>query len=135
MEALQGGVEGSGIHQRLRTFSQVYPDDIQAAIQILGHIRNTAIVVHGVQGCSASALRADQFQPAAWYSTNLKERDTILGGDEKLRRAVIRAYEEKHPENFCYKNGNFPKEYEVAKFINTDALKDVFPDRVTWKAD
>lgn len=35
-------------------------------------------------------------------------------------------------EKWCYSNGNFDKDYEVGDFINTDALKEVAPDRVDW---
>lgn len=35
-------------------------------------------------------------------------------------------------EKWCYNNGNFDKDYDVGDFINTDALKEVSPDRVNW---
>ncbi len=35
-------------------------------------------------------------------------------------------------EKWCYNNGNFPKDYDIADFINTDALTLIHPDKVTW---
>lgn len=37
-------------------------------------------------------------------------------------------------EKWCAENGNFPKAYDVADFINTDALALIHPDLVTWSA-
>ena len=37
-------------------------------------------------------------------------------------------------KNWCYENGRFDTDYDVADFINTDALSEAFPDRVTWSA-
>ena len=38
-------------------------------------------------------------------------------------------------EKWCYENGNFDTDYDVADFINTDALEAVFPERVNWSAE
>lgn len=35
-------------------------------------------------------------------------------------------------EKWCYNNGNFQTDYDFGDFINTDALKEAFPDRVEW---
>ena len=89
-------VQGAEIKQRIRTLSQSTYDEILYALQTLSGIEETAIIVHGAIGCAASILRQNQLGQVHWYSTNLNERDTILGGDEKLRKAVLRAYEEVH---------------------------------------
>ncbi len=96
LSALTDEVQGTEIKQRIRTLTQSTYDEILYALQALSGIEQTAIVVHGVIGCAASELYQDQKKKVQWYSTNLNERDTILGGDEKLRKAVIRAYEETH---------------------------------------
>lgn len=98
LEGLIEETEGTEIHQKIRTFSQVYGDEVGYALHVLSRIEGAAVVVHGVAGCAASGLWNDQRQHFPWYSTNLNERDTILGGDEKLRRAVQRAYEEQNPD-------------------------------------
>ncbi|MCD7981419.1 MAG: nitrogenase component 1 [Clostridiales bacterium] len=98
LEQLRGDIKGSQIKQRIRTFSQVSDDEILYAIRVLSRIGQSAIVVHGAVGCAASGIYFNSEHPLNWYSTNLNERDTILGGDEKLRRAILRAYEEQNPE-------------------------------------
>ncbi|MBR1390820.1 MAG: nitrogenase component 1 [Lachnospiraceae bacterium] len=86
---------GQEIRQRVRTFTQDSYSEIQYALHLLGSIRDTAIVVHGAIGCAASGIYYNVKDDGAyWYSTNLKERDTILGGDNQLREAVLRAQEE-----------------------------------------
>lgn len=93
-QSLNDDVQGTEIKQRIRTLSQSTYDEIIYALQTLSGIEETAIIVHGVIGCSASVLYHNQHKQIHWYSTNLNERDTILGGDEKLRKTVLRAYEE-----------------------------------------
>ncbi|MFP3091197.1 nitrogenase component 1 [Treponema sp. TIM-1] len=82
--------------QRIRTLSQARDDDILAALELLSSISETVTVIHGAAGCSAAApgfYRGGD----AWYSTGLNEQDTILGGGEKLRAVLTRAWEEHHP--------------------------------------
>ncbi|MCD7865943.1 MAG: nitrogenase component 1 [Clostridiales bacterium] len=98
LDQLRGEIRGVQIKQRVRTFSQVSDDEIIYALRALGRIGQSAIVIHGALGCAASGIYYHQEQETHWYSTNLNERDTILGGDEKLRRAVICAYEEQNPK-------------------------------------
>jgi nitrogenase molybdenum-iron protein alpha chain len=98
LETLLDETHGAEIKQRIRTLSQVSYDEILYAIQILSRIKDAAVVVHGAIGCSASGLYYNEQSPFFWYSTNLNERDTILGGDEKLRKAVKRAYDERNPK-------------------------------------
>lgn len=94
LETLSDEVQGAEIKQRIRTFTQSTYDEIIYAIRVLSKVNDIAVIVHGAAGCAASGIYYNQFQNIHWYSTNLNERDTILGGDEKLRKAVIRAKEE-----------------------------------------
>lgn len=94
LETLTDEVQGAEIKQRIRTLTQSTYDEILYAIEVLSKIGNSAVIVHGAVGCAASGIYYNQLQNVNWYSTNLNERDTILGGDEKLRKAVLRAYEE-----------------------------------------
>lgn len=98
LEQLKNEVAGSEIPQKMRTFTQIAEDEIIFAIQLLSKIRQSAIIVHGAVGCAASGIYFNQDFPVKWYSTNLNERDTILGSDEKLRNAVYRVYKEQQPE-------------------------------------
>lgn len=95
-EQLAGEIQGD-IKQRQRTFMQINRDEVIKAVQVLSSIQDVAVIVHGVAGCSASGLGFSLSGNGGVYSTNLEERDTILGSDEKLRDAVTKAYREKHP--------------------------------------
>ncbi len=94
LETLKGETERTEMKQRIRTMTQVSNDEIILALRTLSKIEGAAVIVHGAIGCSASGLFFEREKPFFWYSTNLNERDTILGGDEKLRKAVLRAYDE-----------------------------------------
>jgi nitrogenase molybdenum-iron protein alpha chain len=83
--------------QRIRTLSQANADDILAALELLSSISGAAVVIHGAVGCSAAVL--DFYRGGGpWYSTDLHERDAILGGEEKLRAVLKRAWKEHHPQ-------------------------------------
>lgn len=94
LETLKDESQGPEIKQKVRTFTQVSYDEILYAVSLLSKIDQAAVVIHGAVGCSASGLFYNEEKSFHWYSSNLNERDTILGGDEKLRKAVFRAYEE-----------------------------------------
>ena len=93
-KSLTDEIQGTEIKQKIRTLSQSTYDEILYALQTLSALEETAIIIHGVIGCAASVLYHNHYKQVHWYSTNLNERDTILGGDEKLRKTVLRAYEE-----------------------------------------
>ena len=98
LEGLIDETAGAEIKQRIRTFSQVHVDETIFAFDVLSKIEDAAIIVNGSVGCSALGIGQDQEKDFSWFSTNLVERDTILGGDDKLREAILRANEEKHPK-------------------------------------
>ncbi len=98
LEGLIDETSGAEIKQRIRTFSQVHVDETIYAFDVLSKIEDAAIIVNGSIGCSALGIGQDQEKDFSWFSTNLVERDTILGGDDKLREAILRANEEKHPK-------------------------------------
>jgi nitrogenase molybdenum-iron protein alpha chain len=89
---------GEGIQQRVRTFSQSTPGEIIYALRAVRGIRNSAVVIYGAPGCSAAGLWFNEGGGNPWYSANLNESDTILGGEKKLRAAIRRAYNGDHPE-------------------------------------
>ena len=79
----------------------------------------------------------DEF--AGWVEADLglKKDLVIAGWKEQTHEYTFpqEAYEDlKKVEDWCYKNGNFPTEYDPADFINTDALALYKPDSVTWQA-
>ncbi|MDC7278473.1 nitrogenase component 1 [Butyrivibrio fibrisolvens] len=98
LEGLIDETSGEEIKQRIRTFSQIHDDETIYAFDVLSKIEDAAIIVNGSVGCGALGISQSNVKDFSWYSTNLVERDTILGGDDKLREAILRAYEEKHPK-------------------------------------
>lgn len=96
---LQAVTADQEIQQRIRTFSQDKKDEVYEALRLLSEIGDTVVIVHGVIGTAIleNSLIHGQELPI-WYSTNLDERDTILGSDEKLRDTVRRAYEKHRPK-------------------------------------
>ncbi len=98
LETLLNDTDGEQIRQRVRTLTQINEDEVIAAIRVLSSISEAAVIVHGVAGCAASGLSFYREHQNPIYSTNLCERDTILGGEEKLREAIHRAYEERSPK-------------------------------------
>ncbi|SEA20182.1 nitrogenase molybdenum-iron protein alpha chain [Pseudobutyrivibrio sp. ACV-2] len=97
LEGLIDETSGAEIKQRVRTFSQIHIDETINAFEVLSKIEDAAIIVNGSVGCGNIGL-INAGENYNWYSTNLVERDTILGGDDKLREAVLRANEEQHPK-------------------------------------
>ena len=97
LEGLIDETSGTEIKQRVRTLSQIHVDETIYAFNVLSKIEDAAIIVNGSIGCGNLGI-AHADEGLGWYSTNLVERDTILGGDDKLREAVLRANEEKHPK-------------------------------------
>lgn len=113
LESLLEDTEGDQLKQRIRTLTQINQDEVVAAIRVLASISQAVVIVHGVVGCAASGLaflnddnseinlnekNSIRQKENRIYSTNLCERDTILGGEEKLRQAINRAYEETNPK-------------------------------------
>lgn len=76
--------------QRVRSFAQDAASDLTYALDLLGTIPDAAIVVHGPAGC-AGPLRGLRDARPGWIVTNISERDSILGGEAKLRQAIVEA--------------------------------------------
>lgn len=72
--------------QRVRTFAQDRSSDLQRALDLLRSISGLALVVHGPAGCAAALHGDDGAEP--WTVTAIDQRDSIMGGDGKLRRAL-----------------------------------------------
>jgi nitrogenase molybdenum-iron protein alpha/beta subunit len=86
------------VQQRIRTFSQSTSDDLVAALRVVSRIRNVAVIIHGPEGCSAGFSYLTNKTDLKWASTQLDERDTIMGADEKLRSAVATLYNRHKPQ-------------------------------------
>jgi nitrogenase molybdenum-iron protein alpha chain len=90
-EALAQEGQAGGLVQRVRTFTQDMPGDLQRALSVLRTIRGLAIVVHGPAGCAASLNGG--FNPLVpWIVTAIDERDSIMGSDRKLKAAILQLH-------------------------------------------
>ncbi|MFW2486951.1 nitrogenase component 1 [Clostridium chromiireducens] len=85
--------------QNIRTYSEATFDEVIYALKAVGDIEDSITVVHSPLGCGNAKLRfwADGSK-SSWYTTNLNERDTILGGDDKLRETILEAYKKHEPK-------------------------------------
>ncbi len=91
-EATQVSLDGSSdLESRVRTYAQDLPSDVEHALDVLRTIEGLAIVVHGPAGCAAGMHGATK-AAGPWVSTNLTERDSIMGSDAKLRKAIQEIY-------------------------------------------
>jgi nitrogenase molybdenum-iron protein alpha/beta subunit len=90
IDALRQEAEQGAPAQRVRTFSQDHPSDLQRALELLCSIKGLALVVHGPAGCAATLHGVSTDTP--WTVTAIDQRDSIMGGDSKLRRALKELY-------------------------------------------
>lgn len=92
--------EDGQFSQRVRTFSQDAPSDILYALSVIATIKNAAIIVHGAAGCATSRLVSslNGRGNSKWAVTNLNERDSIMGSDVKLRRAIQQIHKSQKPQ-------------------------------------
>jgi nitrogenase molybdenum-iron protein alpha/beta subunit len=90
---------GDEVVQRIRTFAQSTYDDLIYALRITATIKNSVTVLHAPRGCAAAGLaHAVAGSNTIWASTNLDERDTIMGADGKLRKAVTSLFHRHRPD-------------------------------------
>lgn len=98
-KVLQEDLSVTEIRQRIRTFSQGNKDEIIHALALLSRIREAPVIIHGAIGCSAAELYFyKEVSEGTWYSTDLNERDTIMGGDDKLRKTIEQVYYKYRPK-------------------------------------
>ncbi|AGK98870.1 nitrogenase component 1 [Clostridium pasteurianum] len=98
VDLLLEDIEKEDARQRIRTFSQTTFDDIIYTLKAINGIEDAAIVIHGPSGCSAVQLDfLSKDISTNWAVTNLNEKDSILGGERKLREAVIKLQERYKP--------------------------------------
>ncbi|MGC3997704.1 MAG: nitrogenase component 1 [Anaeromyxobacter sp.] len=83
-----------GLAPRTRTFAQDRPSDVQRALSLLRTVEGLGVVVHGPAGCAASLLGEEPGAP--WVVSGLTQRDSILGGDAKLREAIRQLHAPHH---------------------------------------
>lgn len=87
----------TGLVQRIRTFAQDGPSDLTLGLELLSTLQGIAIVVHGPAGCAAG-LHQNRHANLHWAVTNINERDSILGGDAKLKATLRQVYADHRPK-------------------------------------
>jgi len=98
VSAAAADFSGDEVVQRIRTFAQSSPDDLIYALRILANVPDSITVIHGPRGCAAAGLyHAAAGSGTRWAVTGLDQRDTIMGADGKLRKAVKSLYAQYHP--------------------------------------
>ena len=92
-----------------RSFTQATFCQQWLAMFTLATIKDSVVIVHGPVGCIGSMSYINVFnrlgqihrngKPVSghWISTNLLEKDTIYGGEEKLTEAIRSAEKRYHP--------------------------------------
>lgn len=91
-------LEKDDVKQRIRTFSEDTLNDVLYALEILHAIEDAVVIIHGPRGCgSPEVFDTTAGKKARWITTNLNQRDSIMGSDAKLRKAVVQANKQHKP--------------------------------------
>ncbi|KMT20964.1 nitrogenase component 1 [Clostridium cylindrosporum] len=99
IDTLLNEIKEENHKQRLRTFSQGEEDEIIYALEFLSTIGNSISIIHGPSGCLASGIsKFSRNRENVWFSSNILEKDSILGGDRKLKETIRKAYKKYTPE-------------------------------------
>lgn len=92
-----------------RSYSQCSSCSEGCASTLIYHVRGAAVVAHAPIGCDAyvsglnyagravSITRGLDVHTVRMISTNIQERDTVYGGLEKLRKAILEAHRRFQP--------------------------------------
>jgi len=82
IDSLRQEAEQGSPAQRVRTFSQDHPSDLQRALHLLQSIKGLAVVVHGPAGCASVLHGVNSGTP--WTVTAIDQRDSIMGGGQQI---------------------------------------------------
>ena len=135
------GIKTGCANLQNRKFSQSGGCQLILAVGIVSSLTNVVMIIHSPLGCCSSfvgtgglrkTMRASKGKPEEefiWLHTNLDEIDVVSGGIDKLRRTILYAWEEFHPEAIIIANGCVPG--IIGDDI--DSLVTELSDRVTAK--
>ncbi len=114
------GLQSGCAQLQNRKFSQSGGCQLTLAVGIVSSFTNVVMIIHSPLGCCSGfvgsgglrkTMRAskgktdDEF---VWLHTNLDEMDVVQGGIGKLRKAILYAEKEYHPEAIVIANGCVP---------------------------
>jgi nitrogenase molybdenum-iron protein alpha chain len=117
---LQGDFKSGCAQGQNRRFSQSGGCQLGLALGIINSLTNVVTIVHSPLGCcsglagmagvrnSSRASRGLVTEDQTFIHTNMDELDVVNGGIDKLRRAILYAEEEYHPEVIAIVNGCVP---------------------------
>lgn len=117
---LQDGLQSGCVQLQDRKFSQSGGCQLILAVGIVSSLSNVVMIIHSPLGCCSNfvgtgglrkSMRASKSKPEeefVWLHTNLDEMDVVQGGTDKLRKAILYAETEYHPEAIIIANGCVP---------------------------
>jgi nitrogenase molybdenum-iron protein alpha chain len=138
---LSGGIKSGCAQLQNRKFSQSGGCQLTLAVGIVSSFTNVVMIVHSPLGCCSGfvgsgglrkTMRASKGKPNEdfiWLHTNMDELDVVQGGIDKLRKAVLYAESEYHPDAIVIANGCVPGIIGD----NIDSLVTELKDRVAAK--
>jgi len=103
-----------------RKFSQSGGCQLMLAVGIVSSLSNVVMIIHSPLGCCSGfvgsgglrktmrASKGKKDEDFVWLHTNLDELDVVQGGIDKLKRAILYAEKEYHPEAIIIANGCVP---------------------------
>ncbi len=117
---LRDGLHTGCAQLQNRKFSQSAGCQLMLAVGIVSSLTNVVMVIHSPLGCCSGFVSSGQLRKTmraskgkadedfVWLHTNLDELDVVQGGLDKLRRAILYAEKEYHPEAIIIANGCVP---------------------------
>ena len=117
---LAGGMKSGCAQLQNRKFSQSGGCQLNLAVGIVSSFTNAVMIIHSPLGCCSNfvgntglrkTMRASKGKPNeefVWLHTNMDELDVVQGGIDKLRKAVLYAEREYHPDAIIIANGCVP---------------------------
>lgn len=117
---LQEGMKTGCAQLQNRKFSQSGGCQLTLAVGIVSSLTNVVMIIHSPLGCCSNfvgsgglrkTMRASKGkvdEEFIWLHTNMDELDVVQGGIDKLRKAILYAEKEYHPEAIVIANGCVP---------------------------
>lgn len=117
---LKDGLKSGCAQLQNRKFSQSAGCQLTLAVGIVSSLTNVVMIIHSPLGCCSNfvgtgglrkTMRASKGKPDEdfiWLHTNMSELDVVTGGIDKLRKAILYAEKEYHPEAIIIANGCVP---------------------------
>lgn len=117
---LKDGMSSGCAQLQNRKFSQSTGCQLNLAVGIVSSFTNVVMIIHSPLGCCSGfvgsgglrktmrASKGKKDEDFVWLHTNMDEMDVVTGGIDKLRRAILYAEREYHPEAIIIANGCVP---------------------------